>query len=100
MKAISAGGMHSSCITKQGVVFVWGSNSNGQCGISPRQFATLPVPQVLKELPPNYEAAMAACGFAHTLILMSLKSRTNNTSEFESSRVYSMGLNSTGQVSC
>ena len=97
VKAISAGGQHCCCVTKQGVVFVWGNNTNGQCGVSPRHAATLPLPQVLKELPSNYVGVASACGFAHTLVLMAARSCSSRDTDI--TRVYSMGLNSSGQVS-
>lgn len=44
MRAISCGGKHSLAVNTIGVVYAWGSNSNGQLGLGDRRNRTWPTP--------------------------------------------------------
>ena len=91
--AISAGGSHCGCINKSGCVLMWGSNSHGQCGVSPRECTTVCVPKVVERFALDHVALSLACGFAHTMQLYRHKRDPAGTAW-----VYGMGLNRSGQL--
>ncbi|CAF1551114.1 unnamed protein product [Didymodactylos carnosus] len=64
-KRLAAGAEHSCALTKQGTVYVWGSNSDGQCGF-PKQQETIKLP---KELKLQYRVKEIACGYYHTALV-------------------------------
>ncbi|GAB1604862.1 X-linked retinitis pigmentosa GTPase regulator-like [Argonauta hians] len=63
-KAIAAGFEHSLCLTENGVVYVWGSNSEGQLGLG--DIPDIPVPTKLHI---DVFIATIAAGYYHTALL-------------------------------
>lgn len=65
--ALVGGRAHSLALTSQGQLWVWGSGKNGRLGLgSP---ADEPSPLLLESLE-NHCIAEVACGFDHSLILL------------------------------
>lgn len=81
IKKIATGGWHSCAISKDGDLYVWGWNSNGQLGLGPSVPPVLASPQLVptdrippfktgelsEENPPN--VIDVACGARHTAFL-------------------------------
>ena len=88
-KAILAGGGHSGLLTRNGQLYLWGWNENGQCGKhSDQEDASVedsPLP-IIESLP-DIRVETAALGFAHTLVI-----------EKNTGRLYAFGDDSHGQV--
>ncbi|KAL1507705.1 hypothetical protein AB1Y20_007318 [Prymnesium parvum] len=80
---LSCGGAHSAMLTKEGGLYTWGANDYGQCGREGSKQGATPGP--VHELATDRLVGVA-CGAAHTLALT------------EHGRLYSFGLNSTGQL--
>lgn len=72
-------------INEWGHLFVWGSNSLGQCGHENNSSVNYPVPKLVKSLATK-QIVQIACGQFHTLVL------TN------SGDIFSFGLNLHGQL--
>ncbi|UJR08508.1 hypothetical protein I4U23_012774 [Adineta vaga] len=64
-KQISMGAEHSCALTDDGIVYVWGSNDDGQCG-QPRKTKTVTTP---KELRLDYPVVAISCGYYHTALV-------------------------------
>ena len=65
---ISAGGKHSSAVTKDGRVYTWGANCCGQLGLG--VVAWLKVfPTLVTGLIKEQDVVMTSCGDKHTLLL-------------------------------
>ncbi|CAF1444726.1 unnamed protein product [Didymodactylos carnosus] len=63
-KQLACGAHHSSALTSDGFVYVWGSNSEGQCGVEEKQMIKL-----LYKLKLNFYVHFIACGQAHTALI-------------------------------
>lgn len=65
---VSAGGNHSSAVTEEGRVYMWGADGNGQLGLGigtwPKVFPTLVTGLIEQE-----HVVMTSCGDQHTLLL-------------------------------
>lgn len=72
-------------VNEWGQLFVWGSNSSGQCGLENDSSAVYPVPKLVKSLATK-QIVQIACGQFHSLAL------TN------SGELYSFGSNLHGQL--
>lgn len=72
-------------INEWGQLFVWGSNSSGQCGLENDSSAVYPMPKLVKSLATK-QIIQVACGQFHSLAL------TN------SGEIYSFGQNLHGQL--
>ena len=102
---LSTGRQHSAVISPTGLLFTFGSNSSGQCGIGPEPRMQLS-PMVVDRLRER-RCIDVCCGSAHTLVLCeSEASIVGVVSEdyslggkATSAQVYAMGMNSCGQVS-
>jgi alpha-tubulin suppressor-like RCC1 family protein len=86
---ISCGRQHSAVISKSGLLFTFGSNSFGQLGIGEFDSRIVKSPTVVERLR-DFRTVDVCCGSGHTLVLSSAETGT---------RVYAMGLNTSGQVS-
>lgn len=66
---LSAGENHCAALDSQGTVFLWGSNTHGQCA-QPTQLAlvTTPTPLVF-DLGVKQKTLQVSCGGLHTLVL-------------------------------
>ncbi len=87
---IAAGRNHSLVISQGGLLLAFGSNNHGQCGVD-SEVKIQPQPIVVERLR-ELRAVDVSGGFAHTLVLCEVPGSLT-------SRVYVMGLNSSGQVS-
>lgn len=87
---IAAGRNHSLVISQSGLLLAFGSNNHGQCGVD-SEVKIQPQPIVVERLR-ELRAVDVSGGFAHTLVLCEVPGSVT-------SRVYVMGLNSSGQVS-
>lgn len=71
--SVSAGSYHSSAVTVDGLVHMWGENSHGQCGISGMEQVPNPTPVSVVDgetHPPQLVQVLnVACGAQHTLAL-------------------------------
>lgn len=71
--SVSAGSFHSSAVTEDGLVHMWGENSHGQCGISGVDQIPNPTPISVVDgetHPPQLVQVLnVACGAQHTLAL-------------------------------
>lgn len=81
-KQLAAGAEHVCALTKTGNVYVWGSNADGQCGLSKKEHE-IKYPQELK-LP--YRVTAVACGYYHTALIS------------DEGRLYTFGNNSDHQL--
>jgi hypothetical protein len=66
---ICVGNSHAAAIDENGLLYTWGSNSNGQLGISvslPYKSTPLNVTQVIG----NFKSVQVYCGQAHTIVLI------------------------------
>ncbi|CAF4495428.1 unnamed protein product [Rotaria magnacalcarata] len=64
-KQISMGAEHACALTDDGIVYVWGSNDDGQCG-QPSKVETVPTPRELRlDNPIN----AISCGYYHTALV-------------------------------
>ncbi|GAM26734.1 hypothetical protein SAMD00019534_099090 [Acytostelium subglobosum LB1] len=81
---VACGSAHSMALTKDGQLFTWGSNSNGQLGLGIANSVNTHSPTKVKITSP---LAMVAAGFCHSVALSS-----NNTT------LYSWGKGSDGQL--
>ncbi|CAF3772630.1 unnamed protein product [Adineta steineri] len=66
-KQISMGAEHACALTEDGLVYVWGSNEDGQCG-QPRKNDTIKIP---RELRVEYQVVAISCGYYHTALVSS-----------------------------
>lgn len=90
-KKISAGRNHSLVISSKGLLLAFGSNNHGQCGVD-SEVKVQPQPVVVERL--RELCTIDVCGgFAHTLVLCEVPNQPS-----AASRVYVMGLNSSGQL--
>ncbi len=78
---VAAGGEHSAVITKDGKLFLFGRNDDGQLGTG--DFASRTAPFFIKEVP---NAVHVACGGAHTIAVQ------------QSGQMYAWGRNNFGQL--
>jgi alpha-tubulin suppressor-like RCC1 family protein len=67
--SVAAGNGHVLVVGSRGEVVSFGDNERGQCGIGSEEPACSE-PVLLKTLPAGAKAAMAACGGAHSLVLL------------------------------
>lgn len=79
---LACGGGHSAMLSKEGVLYTWGSNDHGQCG---REGSRQTLPGPVHTLTAR-KLIGVACGGGHTLALT------------DQGRLYSFGLNGTGQL--
>jgi len=86
---IAAGRNHSLVISQKGLLLAFGSNNHGQCGVD-SEVKVQPQPIVVERLR-ELRTVDVCGGFAHTLALCEVPGKAL-------SRVYVMGLNSSGQV--
>ena len=104
VKSVSAGQYHCVAVAKAGTVFSWGKNQYGQCaqGRTEDRMNTIPVVSIptvvnrLQEICLSMHVVSIACGFSHTLMLL-----TNKVVEKESSSnnvCLGFGLNTSGQL--
>jgi uncharacterized repeat protein (TIGR02543 family) len=82
---ISMGADHSSALSEQGKVFMWGSNGAGQIGNNSIEFATEPV-NITPNFPIEEQVSQLAINGYHSSVLM------------ESGKVFTWGGNSFGQL--
>jgi alpha-tubulin suppressor-like RCC1 family protein len=78
---VAAGGEHSAAVTKEGKLFLWGRNDDGQLGSG--DFESRTAPFFIKAVP---NAVHVACGGAHTVAVQ------------QSGAMYAWGRNSFGQL--
>ncbi|RIB03142.1 regulator of chromosome condensation 1/beta-lactamase-inhibitor protein II, partial [Gigaspora rosea] len=84
IKEIFAGGNHSFAIDENGMIFTWGQNAEGQCGIeSPNPIIT---PMKLEFFKNLNRVNQISAGLHHTLALL------------ENGKVYSFGSSKYGQL--
>lgn len=71
--SVSAGSYHCSAVTEDGLIYMWGENSHGQCGVSGMDQVTSPTPVNVVDgetHPPQLVRVLnVACGAQHTLAL-------------------------------
>ena len=65
--AIAAGNFHTLCVTESGLVWAWGSNAIGQCGLG-NELANTSEPRVVAALK-NEKVTAVAAGAEHSLAL-------------------------------
>ena len=88
VQQVAAGGGHSAVVLKNGHLFLWGSEAEGQTGTfsgDGHREGEAPIP-FLRPFPRR--VAQVALGFAHTVIL-----------EAETGKVFGLGMNSEGEAS-
>lgn len=105
-RKISAGRNHSLVITFTGLLMAFGSNSHGQCGLDSTEVKIITRPIVVERLLEWYNVDVSG-GLAHSLVLCTAKEHLEHQSNASNKidvpviyRVYVMGLNSSGQVTC
>ncbi|CAF1274011.1 unnamed protein product [Rotaria sordida] len=64
-KQIAMGAEHSCALNDEGMVYVWGSNDDGQCA-QPRKTDVVQMP---RELRVEYEINAISCGYYHTALV-------------------------------
>jgi alpha-tubulin suppressor-like RCC1 family protein len=84
--ATAAGGSHSLTLTTDGMVFSWGSNSDGRLGNNSTTDSAVPVPVSSNDLLNGKTVVAIAGGGSHSLALTS------------DGKVFAWGLNSFGQL--
>ncbi|XP_039613756.1 alsin [Polypterus senegalus] len=71
--AVAAGSFHSGAVSDDGIVFMWGENSSGQCGVADKRFVPRPFAMTIADpesSPPQLiKMVSLACGEQHTLAL-------------------------------
>ncbi|TRZ00880.1 hypothetical protein DNTS_030251, partial [Danionella cerebrum] len=71
--SVSAGSYHCSAITEDGLVYMWGENSYGQCGVTGSNWVPSPTPVSVVDDEPRppqlIKVVTVACGAQHTLAL-------------------------------
>jgi E3 ubiquitin-protein ligase HERC4 len=93
---IACGKQHSIVITKTGIVFSFGSNGFGQCGLG-QDIRLQAIPIVVEKLR-DYFTVQVACGACHTVVLCEQKNVEQCEDTGIKNKVFVMGLNSSGQV--
>jgi len=88
---ISAGGNHSSAVTEEGRVYMWGADCSGQLGLGigtwPKVFPTRVTGLIEQE-----HVVMTSCGDKHTLIL-TIDGRLWSTGRESEGQQLSIGMN-------
>lgn len=93
---ISAGKQHSMAVSSSGLLFAFGSNAHGQCGLGldSSTVRIQSVPTVVERLR-QARVLEVSCGCAHTLVLALVRTASGTGT---CTQVFSMGLNSSGQL--
>ncbi|XP_042314207.1 LOW QUALITY PROTEIN: alsin [Sceloporus undulatus] len=70
---VAAGSFHSGAVTEDGVVYMWGENSSGQCAVANQTSVPEPKPVSISDSETNHllpiRILQLACGEEHTLAL-------------------------------
>ncbi|XP_066431522.1 alsin isoform X2 [Eleutherodactylus coqui] len=73
VKCVAAGSYHSGAVTENGMVYMWGENTAGQCAIANRPSIPEPIPITITDpesTPPLWvRVIQLSCGEEHTLAL-------------------------------
>ena len=88
---VSCGKNHSAIIAHNGLAFLCGTNTNGQCGLDPSirlQFSPTVIDSLREKI-----CLDVACGATHTLLIV------KGTAQSAQTQLYVLGSNSLGQVS-
>jgi len=69
IKSVSAGEEHVAVINKDGQLWTWGLNDQGQCGIEQDESEIISTPVMPFKGVSNGQISLVACGGKHTLAL-------------------------------
>lgn len=96
---IATGGNHSMVISRKGLLFAFGSNSNGQLGIG-SELKMQCNPTLVEKFNENWNCNEISCGSLHSIILANkiIYSDNGHRSHLDKNYVFVMGANSYGQL--
>jgi len=70
---VSAGGIHSSAVTEEGLVFTWGCGSDGRLGhpesSGHRYLFRSDIPKLVEGIPKHLKVNKVSCSYYHTAVL-------------------------------
>tara|TARA_B110000090_G_C13369361_1_gene441415 strand:- start:20 stop:2146 length:2127 start_codon:yes stop_codon:yes gene_type:complete len=86
IKQLSCGNAHTAFISKQGHLYVCGSNDGGRLGIGRERLGTTVMVPELVEYMTDHKLAKVACGATHTLVLTAISSVWEGDTEYAKER--------------